>query len=95
MSAAPQQAWYRQGIVWLGAAVFAASMAGSVWLIHVAERYTDPPLPAADLPAGPRLLKVPLARAAAPQPAAPSIAATSASTTPATDTPASANAERR
>lgn len=55
----PSRAWYRQGIVWLGMAVFAASVAGSVWLIAVAERYADPPLPVA----GPKVLKeVPAAR---------------------------------
>lgn len=53
------RAWYRQGIVWLGIAVFAASVAGSVWLIAVAERYADPPLPVT----GPSVLKeVPVAR---------------------------------
>lgn len=53
------RAWYRQGIVWLGIAAFAASVAGSVWLIAVAERYADPPLPVT----GPSVLKeVPVAR---------------------------------
>lgn len=65
MPHAPQHAWYRQGIVWLGAAVFAASIAGSLWLIRVAERYADPPLPAAELPPGPKLLRMPIAREAA------------------------------
>ncbi len=64
----PAAAWYRQGIVWLGAAVFAASIAGSLWLIAVAERYVDPPLPVD----GARVLKVPVASPArAPLPAAP------------------------
>ncbi len=52
-------AWYRQGIVWIGVAVFAASVAGSVWLIAVAQRWDDPALPVA----GTQVLKVPLARA--------------------------------
>ena len=26
-------AWYRQPVLWLGAAVFAASMAGCIWII--------------------------------------------------------------
>ncbi|MBS0570641.1 MAG: hypothetical protein JSS28_08535 [Proteobacteria bacterium] len=52
------RAWYRQGIVWLGAAIFAASIAGCVWLILVAERYADPPLPVA----GQQIMKVPVAR---------------------------------
>ncbi|MEP7139039.1 MAG: hypothetical protein ABI745_05395 [Caldimonas sp.] len=51
-------AWYRQPIVWLGSAVFAASIAGCVWLIVVAERNVDPPLPVDGL----QILKVPLTR---------------------------------
>lgn len=51
-------AWYRQGIVWLGAAVFAASIAGCIWLIVVAARHADPPLPVE----GPQIMKVPVAR---------------------------------
>jgi len=57
-------AWYRQGIVWLGAAVFAASIAGCIWLIVVADRNADPPLPVA----GPQIMKVPVARPAKPDP---------------------------
>ncbi|KQZ77803.1 hypothetical protein ASD55_08080 [Rhodanobacter sp. Root561] len=37
-------AWYRQPIVWLGAFVFVASIAGCVWLIVVGTRYADTPL---------------------------------------------------
>ena len=55
------KAWYRQSIVWIGAVVFAASIAGCVWLIVVAERYDDPPLPIGGL----QILKMPLAQ---PQP---------------------------
>lgn len=51
-------AWYRQPIVWVGAAVLAASLAGCVWLIVVAERYADPALPATEL----QILKMPLTR---------------------------------
>jgi hypothetical protein len=56
------RAWFRQGIVWLGAAVFAASIAGCIWLIVVAERNADPPLPNT----GPQIMKVPVARPAPP-----------------------------
>jgi hypothetical protein len=56
------RAWFRQGIVWLGAAVFAASIAGCIWLIVVAERHADPPLPNT----GPQIMKVPVARPAPP-----------------------------
>ncbi|HEY7872770.1 MAG TPA: hypothetical protein VIC31_08650 [Rudaea sp.] len=52
------RAWYRQGIVWLGVAVFAASIAGCIWLIVVAERNADPALPNT----GPQIMKVPVAR---------------------------------
>jgi hypothetical protein len=55
-------AWYRQGIVWLAAAIFAASIAGCLWLLVVGQRYVDPPLPQA----GPELLKMPVAPAPAP-----------------------------
>ena len=53
-----RRAWYRQPIVWLGAAVLAASIAGCIWLIVVAERYADPPLPVEGL----KILTVPLTR---------------------------------
>lgn len=53
-----RRAWYRQPIVWLGAAVLAASIAGCIWLIVVAERYADPPLPVE----GMKILAVPLKR---------------------------------
>ncbi len=56
------RAWYRQGIVWLGAAVFAASIAGCIWLVVVAQRHADPPLPVAGL----QIMKVPLARSPVP-----------------------------
>jgi len=59
------RAWYCQGIVWLGIGVLAASAAGSVWLIAVAQQYADPPLPHD----GPRVFKeVPVARPPAAQP---------------------------
>ena len=37
--------WYSQPVVWLGIAVFAASLAGCVWLILVAARYGDARIP--------------------------------------------------
>ena len=36
--------WYRQCVVWLGVAVFAASIAGCVWIIMVGLRHADPPV---------------------------------------------------
>lgn len=56
-------AWYRQSIVWVGAVVLAASIAGCVWLIVIAERYVDPPLPATGL----QILKMPLTRPPPPE----------------------------
>lgn len=58
-----RRAWQREPIVWLGAAVLAASIAGCVWLIVVAQRYDDPPLPVDGL----QILKMPLARPPPPQ----------------------------
>ena len=36
--------WQSQPVVWLGIAVFAASLAGCLWLIVAAARYDDEPL---------------------------------------------------
>jgi hypothetical protein len=40
----PASNWYRQPVLWLGIAVFFASIAGCVWLIVVSVRYADTPL---------------------------------------------------
>ena len=37
-------AWFRQPVLWLGVAVFLASMAGCVWLIVVGASHHDTPL---------------------------------------------------
>jgi hypothetical protein len=42
--------WYHQPVVWLGVAVFVASLAGCVWIIVAAARHADPPVQTA--PAG-------------------------------------------
>jgi len=42
----------------VAAAVFGVSIAGCVWLIVIAERYVDPPLPTG----GVQILKMPLTR---------------------------------
>ncbi|MET0498856.1 MAG: hypothetical protein ABW106_11385 [Steroidobacteraceae bacterium] len=47
--------WYRQPIVWLGTAIFCASLAGCIGVIVLASRYEDEPLPVA----GERVFKVP------------------------------------
>ena len=60
-------AWSRQPVVWLGAAILAASILGCVVMIVVALRFPDPPV---DTHRG-QAMKVPLrhsAEAAAPAP---------------------------
>jgi hypothetical protein len=52
--------WYRQPVLWLAALLFAASLAGCVWLIVVAERHADPAVPTEET-----VFKVPLAPPAA------------------------------
>jgi len=42
--AAPHGAWYRQPIAWLGVLVFAASIAGCIWIIAVGQRHADVPV---------------------------------------------------
>jgi hypothetical protein len=43
--AGPSGAWHRQPILWLGAAVFLASLAGCAWIIVASARHADTPLP--------------------------------------------------
>lgn len=40
----PSAAWYRQPVLWLGAAIFVASMAGCVWVIVAGVRHADEPV---------------------------------------------------
>ncbi len=65
-------AWYRQSVLWLGAAVFAASMAGCIWIIVIGARHDDVPVdaprPVFGVPA--RSHAAPAASAQAPAPAA-------------------------
>jgi len=37
-------AWYRQPVAWLGILVFAASIAGCVWIIVIGHHHADTPL---------------------------------------------------
>ncbi|HEX5305361.1 MAG TPA: hypothetical protein VFW82_04675 [Dyella sp.] len=39
-------AWYRQPVLWLGIAVFVASMAGCIWIIVIGARHHDVPVDA-------------------------------------------------
>lgn len=54
-------AWWRQPVLWLGATILAASLAGCIVMLMLAARHADEPLPGA----GPEVFRVPLAR---PQP---------------------------
>ena len=58
MTIHPRERWYRQPVVWVGAAILLASMAVCITLIVLVSRYPDEPVqPAAD-----KLLRVPLTR---------------------------------
>ncbi|GMU67988.1 MAG: hypothetical protein AMXMBFR37_03210 [Steroidobacteraceae bacterium] len=63
-------AWYRQPILWLGGALFAATVAGCIAMIVLGARHDDEPLPGV----APTILKMPAERhdpaaRAAPAPA--------------------------
>lgn len=44
IAARTASAWYRQPVLWLGIAVFLASIAGCVWMIVLGARHADTPL---------------------------------------------------
>lgn len=44
--AAAHDAWYRQPVLWLGVAIFVASLAGCVWMIVLGARHADSPVDA-------------------------------------------------
>ena len=50
-----RHAWYAQPVVWLGIAIFVASIAGCIWMIVLSLRYDD-----AAVTAGPRVFGVPV-----------------------------------
>lgn len=37
--------WYRQPLLWLGALIFVASLAGCVWMVVLGARHADTPVP--------------------------------------------------
>ena len=37
-------AWYRQPVLWLGAAIFAASLGGCIWMIVLGAHHADAPV---------------------------------------------------
>ena len=51
-------AWWRQPVLWLGAAILLASLAGCIVMLMLAARHADAPLPKA----GMEILRVPVAR---------------------------------
>ncbi|MCC7330106.1 MAG: hypothetical protein IT484_08145 [Gammaproteobacteria bacterium] len=64
MDARPHaERWYRQPIIWLGALILTASLAGCLLLIVLGERYADEPLPVEG-----HVFRMPLGGAAAPPP---------------------------
>ena len=64
---AARDAWYGQPVVWLGALLLGASLAGCIGMIVLGARHADAPLETA---AG-RILKVPLAHDADTEPPQP------------------------
>ncbi|MEP6897242.1 MAG: hypothetical protein ABI870_01815 [Rhodanobacter sp.] len=44
MASTSSSAWYRQPVLWLGIAVFVASIGGCVWMIVLGTRHADIPL---------------------------------------------------
>lgn len=57
-------AWYRVPVLWLGALIFGASVAGCVMMILLGSQHADEPV----AETGPTLLKMPLQPAPAPEP---------------------------
>jgi hypothetical protein len=58
MAATTGGRWYRQPILWLGIAIFIASLAGCIGMVVLGARYADEPLSVE----GERLLKMPTAQ---------------------------------
>jgi hypothetical protein len=55
--------WYQLPLAWLGIVIFAASLAGCLCMILLAQQYPDEQTPAAD-----PLFKIPATREAEPTP---------------------------
>lgn len=62
-----RRTWYQQPVLWLGAAVFIASLAGCVWMIVLGVRHGDTPVDTAHTVFG-----VPVSNHATAPPAPPS-----------------------
>ena len=63
----PRSAWYRQPVLWLGALLFAASLAGCVWMIVLGARHADAPIDTGAV----EVFKMPLTRPAPVKPETP------------------------
>ena len=61
---AADDAWWRQPVLWLGAAILLASLAGCIVMLMLAARHADTPLPKAAA----EVMRVPVARPV-PEPA--------------------------
>jgi hypothetical protein len=59
-------AWFRQPVLWLGAAIFVASLCACIVTIVLSVRHADAPV---EIAADAGVMKVPLKRATAPSPA--------------------------
>ncbi|HKU85391.1 MAG TPA: hypothetical protein VJV77_03550 [Casimicrobiaceae bacterium] len=59
-SIAAGDAWWRQPVLWLGAAILLVSLAGCIVMLMLAARHADAPLPTA----GVEILRVPVAHPA-------------------------------
>ncbi|HET6433866.1 hypothetical protein [Dyella sp.] len=74
-AARPGSAWYQQPVLWLGAVVFAASLAGCVWMIMLGMQHDDSaveaPRPVFGVPARSHAAPAPAGSAAADRAAAP------------------------
>ena len=57
-------AWWRQPVLWLGAAILLASLAGCIVMLMLAARHADAPMPKAGL----EILRVPVARPSSAEP---------------------------
>lgn len=67
-AALTRRTWYQQPVLWLGVAVFIASLAGCVWMIVLGVRHADTPLDTAHTVFGVPVSSHSTAPAAAPLP---------------------------
>jgi hypothetical protein len=63
LAARRHAAWYRQPVLWLGIAIFVASLAGCVWMIVLGMHHADTPLETS-----PTVFGVPVSAHSSPHP---------------------------